>query len=98
MLTLSTLGVGYLVRTVRSLEVSLRLLQVDVKGEDGHNGIKSETKKHSHRIEAIEKRNARIDALAEKERQQYGGPERRQTARRERDIEFPNPLDDSEIT
>lgn len=93
MLSLVTLGTGYLVRSVRKMEFHVRELQIDVRGIDGTNGLKGTQKEHNQRLEKIEERNERIDAVTEYEKQHYTGPERRQAHRRLRDKEFPNPLD-----
>lgn len=85
MLSLSTLGVGYLVRGVRALEVAVRDLQVDTRGVDGSNGIIGTQKAHTAEIRAIQSRNHRMDILAaqcEQERLSYTGTERRHHLRR----------------
>lgn len=93
-LTLSTLGVGYLVKATRQMELNVRLLQVAVYGEDGKNGLKGDSRETKKRLSAIEERNERIDAVTEYERSQYDGPERRRNLRRLRDKQFPGPLDE----
>lgn len=98
MLSLSTLGVGYLVRTIRSVELRMREIEIVVSGVDGKNGLRSAARDHHRRLERIEERNDRIDAVAEYEKHNYQGPERRQTSRRLRDQEFPNPLEEAPDT
>lgn len=93
MLSLSTLGVGYLVRSVHKMEFAVMELQREVFDKDGNNGLKREAARQKDEIAAIKDRNLAIDTLAKKERDQYQGEERRRHLRRERDQVFPNPLD-----
>lgn len=55
-------------------------------GVDGNNGLKSDVKLLTRRVDAIEDRNIAIDAVTEVERHQHGGPDRRIGPRRMRDV------------
>ncbi len=85
MLSLSTLGVGYLVRAVRTMEFSVRALQITVTGEDGKNGLKSQAGLHDARIDDLEIWRTKLDTASAMERELYEGEERRQRSRRIRD-------------
>lgn len=92
MITLSTLGVGYLVKTVRAMEFSVRSLQTTVTGEDGRNGLRGDTKLHNSRLAKLEEWRTKLDTAAAVERELYEGEERRQTSRRVRDKLLNNEL------
>lgn len=87
MMALTTLGVGWTAKTVFFLRDDVRDLKRTV-GTDGSNGLKTAVASLSDRLGRIEDRNSRIDAVAEAERRQYPGPERRRELRRLRDSEF----------
>ncbi len=59
-------------------------------GANGDNGLYSMVKTHNERLQSIEDRNLEIDAISSIERQQYHGPEKRQTKRRMRDNLLPD--------
>lgn len=86
MLTLTTLGVAWIARTVFVTRDDVRDLKYDVRGVDGTNGIKSIVKHLDERVGVLEDHKIMLDAVEEAERQQYQGDERRHGARRLRDI------------
>lgn len=57
-----------------------------VVGVDGANGLRSRVSQLEETVEDIHTRNERIDAVAEYERQQYQGEDRRAGPRRIRDV------------
>ncbi len=85
MLSLSTLGVGYLVKTVRAMEFSVTSLQNIVTGVDGKNGLKGDAKLHDARLDELEIWRTKLDTASVIERELYEGEERRQRSRRIRD-------------
>lgn len=54
--------------------------EVAINGRNGENGIKRGLKAVTDRVDLIEDRNTAIDAVAEAERAQWHGPERRHQA------------------
>lgn len=86
MLTLTTAGVGWTARTVFVIRDDMRDLKTDVHGRDGTNGIKSMVKQLITRVDAIEDRNLVIDAVAEAEKEEYTGDERRHGLRSVREL------------
>ncbi len=88
LLSLTTLGVLWTARTVFSLRDDVRDLKGEV-GLDGKNGLKKKYTDIFDRLNNIESRNNKIDAIAAAERQQYDGVERREEARRLRDTLMP---------
>ena len=95
MLTLTTAGVMWSARTLLSVRDRVRDLSSVVMGRDGSNGLKSASKDHEERIQIIEERHSNLDAIAEFEKAQHPGPDRRHENRRLRDQAFPNPLDET---
>lgn len=87
MLAATTAGVAWTARTVFYLRDDVRDLKAAV-GTDGKNGLKKTADDLHGRLGKIEARHARIDAVAEAERDSYEGPERRRSVRRLRDQEF----------
>lgn len=84
---------------VDGLTRSVQELVFEWRGIDGNNGYKSIIRDHEKRLDAIEDRNREIDAIAkhERERQQdYGGPERRRSPRRDLDKELNDLLPDKD--
>ncbi len=81
-------------------KVTDRLGRIDyiLCGPDGENGLRSDVRLVVARVSSIENRNLEIDAIAAREREQYNGPEKRQTRRRMRDNLLPDlpPVDRDE--
>ncbi len=94
MLTLTTAGVLFTVKTIFGLRDALRELTVIVCGSDGQNGLRSSVRHHTERLDTIENRNRELDAISKRERELYTGPEKRhQASRRDRDT---HPFSDTE--
>lgn len=85
MLTLIAAGVLWIARTVFFVRDEVRDLKHEVVGRDGQNGIKSAVRRLTDRVDDLEDWRTALDAVAEAERAQYHGEERRQNARRLRD-------------
>lgn len=86
MLTASTALLTWIATTLRKVEreqVNQRHILV---GVDGDNGIRSQVRLHEERLGAIEDRNLALDAVADAERHNHPGPDRRIGARRTRDV------------
>lgn len=62
---------------VDGLSESVRELTQEWRGVEGDNGYRSIIRKNSERIEAIERRNYKIDAVREEELRRGGGQQRR---------------------
>jgi hypothetical protein len=71
-----------------TLSQEVRDLRYEWQGRDGNNGGRQRIREHETRIRAIEDRNIKIDAVTARERESYGGPERRRDLRREIDREI----------
>lgn len=82
MLALITIASLWTARTVFTLRDAVRDLSTTVVGVDGLN---AKMKMVEMRLGKIEERNLKIDAIAQLEREQYDGPERREAIRRMRD-------------
>ncbi len=94
MLTLTTAGVLFTVKTIFGLRDEVRTLTAIVCGPDGGNGLRSDVRRNNLRLDSIENRNRELDAISKRERELYTGPEKRQqTSRRDRDT---HPLSDAE--
>lgn len=85
MLSLVTMGVGYLIKTIRLVEFDLRDLRLTVTGTDGKNGIQENTRLHNVRLDVLEAWRIKLDTAAAIERELYEGEERRLNSRRLRD-------------
>lgn len=98
MVTLTTIGVAWIARTVFCLRDDVRDLKNTVGTDGNSDGLKWQVADIDKRLRAMERRNIELDAVAEAERQQYQGPERRWTARRLRDHLLPEipPVDRGE--
>ena len=79
-------GVTWMCKTLLVMRENFHDLKVEVVGVDGKNGLKSKVADLLTRVKAIDQRHERLDAIDEYERQQHPGPDRRQGARRLRDI------------
>lgn len=83
MITITCAGILWMCKTLFTVRDDVRDLKRDWKGEDGTNGAKSQLADHDQRLDDIERRNLRIDAV---EQELYDGPNRRRQARRLTDI------------
>ena len=96
MMTISTAATMWIVRTLFHLRDAVRDLKSTVIGADGRNGLNSKIRKAEARLDAIEDRNIALDTIAELEKAEYRGPERRKRPRRHRDKLLPEipPVDE----
>lgn len=85
MLALVTMGVGYLIKTVRLLEFDMQDVRLTLNGKGGKNGLRGESSLHNDRLDELEAWRIRLDTASAIERELYQGEERRHTARRLRD-------------
>lgn len=86
LLVFITGGVTWAVKILLGLRDSFHDLTIEVRGVDGKNGLKSKVKVLEGKVNAIDERHTRLDAVEEYERQQYHGEDRRKETRRLRDI------------
>lgn len=77
---------GWMVTTLRRVEKRQVTHEHLLMGVDGKNGLRSDVRQAAVRLSAIERRNEKIDAVTEYERQHYQGEERRMGSRRVRDV------------
>lgn len=85
MLFVSTSLLAWIATTLRRVEQTLVKHEHILIGVDGKNGLRSKVAHNDERLDALEKRNIAIDAVAEAERDLHPGPDRRHDARRLRD-------------
>lgn len=71
---------GFIARGFLNLNKLVVNHEEAIYGRDGQNGLKRGLKDVTDRIDLIEDRNTAIDAVAEAERAQHHGPERRHAA------------------
>lgn len=84
--TLGAAAALWTARTVFFVRDEVRDLKRDVSGPNGENGIKSDVKKLTERVDDLEDWQLALEAVARAEREQYHGEERRQRSRRLRDM------------
>ena len=89
LMTLLTTCAGFIARLlytlrdeVRDLKRDLREVKKDIHGVDGSNGIKSDVRLLVQRVDVLEDWKIAQIAVAETERRQYHGPDRRAGPRR----------------
>lgn len=89
MQAVTTAAVLTIVKILWDLRERFTRLEHIVVGPDGDNGLRSLVRRHEEEIEAIQKRNDRIDAEVEVERRHDPdtGPDRRRIQRRFADRE-----------
>ncbi|HXG71395.1 MAG TPA: hypothetical protein VNJ04_12390 [Gemmatimonadaceae bacterium] len=81
MLTLTTMGVTWIARTVFLMRDEVVLLRKCV-GMDGKNGLISEGKAHDTRIDDLEHWKTEVHAVEAADRMRYVGENKRHTRRR----------------
>lgn len=75
MIALTTLGVGYLIRTDRNREIRTVELEREVFDRDGDNGLKRKMGRVKTRLDSLEAwriQQDTIDAIEEEQRQEVG--------------------------
>lgn len=94
LITLTAGGVAWIVRSLRDMDKRQVVIEHIVVGVDGKNGLRARMTAAEGQIGLQRDRNVALDTVAEIERTEYEGDERRHEQRRFRDMirdELENP-------